>query len=82
MTTQAAAIPRSTVSNSLLHWAVLLGLIFSATRAAAMLGPVAWRPLFLIHHGLLMTALALTFLWKSGPERRQRMARRGGACRL
>ena len=50
--------------NSLLLWAVAFGLGFTALRAFAMLGPVAVRPLFLLHcvlmaatPWLLLTAL-------------------------
>jgi len=76
MTDHAAAIPRSTVSNSLLQRAVLLGLAFTALRAAAMLGPVAWRPLFFIHC-LLM--IATPWLLLSHEGRQAAGIRRGGS---
>lgn len=51
--------------NSFLLWAVAFGVGFTAIRAFAMLGPVAVRPLFLLHC-VLMTATPWLLLTKSG----------------
>ena len=51
--------------NSLLLWAVAIGLGFTAMRAVAMLGPVAVRPLFLLHC-VLMAASPWLLLTTSG----------------
>lgn len=79
MTSQAAAIPRSPVAPSLLAWALLLGIVFTAIRAAAMLGPVALRPLFLIHC-VFMAATPWLLLSRVG--RQECGIRRGGSLAI
>lgn len=76
MNNRAAALPLSAISPSLLQRAVLLGLAFTALRAAAMLGPVAWRPLFFIHC-LAMIATPWLLLPREG--RKAAGIRRGGS---
>ncbi len=76
MTTRLAALPRSANSNSLLQRVLLLGLAFTALRAAAMLGPAAWRPLFFIH---CLFMIATPWLLLSREGRQAAGIRRGGS---
>lgn len=79
MSNPLAAIPASAVSNSLLQRVVLLGLAFTVLRAAAMLGPVAWRPLFFIH---CLFMIATPWLLLSREGRQEAGIRRGGSPAL
>ncbi|XLZ72845.1 CPBP family intramembrane glutamic endopeptidase [Massilia sp. SR12] len=76
MTSQAAALPSSPLAHSLLYRALLLGVAFTALRALAMLGPVAWRPLFLIHC-IFMAATPWLLLSRAG--RQECGIQRGGS---
>jgi len=76
MSNRVAAIPGSSISNSLLQRVILLGLAFTALRAAAMLGPAAWRPLFFIH---CLFMIATPWLLLSREGRQAAGIRRGGS---
>lgn len=79
MSNRAAAISRSATSNSLLQQVVLLGLAFTALRAAAMLGPASWRPLFVIH---CLFMIATPWLLLSHEGRQAAGIRRGGSLAM
>jgi len=76
MNNRVAAIPVTDTFNSLLQRVIVLGLAFTAIRAAAMFGPAAWRPLFFIHC-LLM--IATPWLLMSREGRQAAGIRRGGS---
>jgi membrane protease YdiL (CAAX protease family) len=76
MSNRIAAIAGPTTTNSLLQRVVLLGLAFTALRAAAMLGPVILRPLFFIH---CLFMISTPWLLLSRDGRQAAGIRRGGS---